>query len=258
MPEKKHSRFMFSLHGVKIDKVDQKYGLNSTSPAAEDDTIPVNATKIDDLNIGKKPTDIISFLDESKRMRKCTVSSVDFSKDKTSYKCFWDRNPIPEGVIPIGCPIKFTPPKATKTYHSEISKETYTITENLSNKKTKEVQKSQDRRITVDPRGYYHTDGIFCSFNCCMAYIQSPENRHNPLYRYSESLLMKMYQELNGNVNLEIVPAPNWRMLGEFGGTLSISQFRDSFNRVAYEDHGSITIPIFQPTGRMFEDQIKF
>lgn len=258
---KKHGRkYIFTLVGVNINKADQKYGIAPSTLLAEDDTNPTNTTKIDDLDIIKRTPEIISFLDESKRLRKCTVSMIDFQNNRhvgegKKYKCFWDRDAIPKNIQPIGCPIKYVPNKATKSYHSEISKEKYTIVENVTDKKAKKLEKKNDPRITIEQKNYYQTDGIFCSFNCCMAYIQAPENKHNPLYRHSESLLLKMYNDLNPEEKMiEIVPAPHWRTLQEFGGHLDIEHFRESFNKVSYVDHGIVCVSI----GRLYEDQLKF
>jgi hypothetical protein len=259
MSKKYAKRYVFTLIGVNINKVDQKYGISSSISMKEDD-FPLNITKIDDLDIVKRTPEIVSFLDESKRIRKCAISMIDFQSNKNintkqRYKCFWDRNYIPDTIHPIGCPIKYIPTKATKTYHSEISKEKYTITENITKGKTENLEKKKDPRISLEKKDYYQTDGIFCSFNCCMAYIQAPENKHNPLYRHSESLLLKMYSDLNPEEEIaEIVPAPNWRTLSEFGGHLSIEQFRDSFNKIGYVDHGIV----FASLGRLYEDQMKF
>jgi hypothetical protein len=261
---KKHSkRYVFTLTGVNINKVDQKYGIISTPILDEDNNIPNNTTKIDDLEIIKRTPENLSFLDESKRLRKCSISMIDFNSGKEvgslkkKYKCFWDRNYIPDNIFPIGCPIKYSPSKARKTYHSEISKEKYTIVENITNEKVKYLLEKKDNRITIEKRDYYQTDGIFCSFNCCMAFILDPENKHNPMFRHSESLLLKMIQDFNEDTeehSLEIIPAPHWRTLEEHGGHQSIEKFRESLNKVRYVDHGII----FNCIGRLYEDQIKF
>lgn len=255
MPRPKNTeKYKFSLYGVNIEKVDQKYGISACISNAEE--IPENSTKIEELDHSKNNPEIVSFLDESKCIRKCTVSTIDFSK-KTKYRCFWDRNPIPDNIHPIGCPIKYVPSKTLKTYHSEISKETYTISEPVTEKRMEDVDIRGDKRFSTQKRGYYETDGIFCSFNCCMAYINSPENKKNPMYRYSENLLIMMYNDVNdnsGKIN-EISPAPHWRNLVEYGGNLPVEKFRDSFNKIDYIDHGTIS---FVSTGKLFEDKIKF
>ena len=267
-PKKTPSKtYTFTLVGVNINKIDQKYGIISSTPIQLHDAeiIPTNTTKLDDLNIVKRTPEIVSFLDESKRLRKCTVSMIDFQTKKNlsanssansgkKYKCFWDRNFIPDNVQPIGCPIKYVPIRAVKTYISEISKEKYVITENVTSKKADQLVKKQDPRITLESKDYYLTDGAFCSFNCCMAYIQDQENK-NSLHRHSESLLLKMYIDLHPEESMiEIVPAPHWRLLEEFGGHLDIERFREAFNKVSYTDHGSVCVSM----GRLFEDQLKF
>jgi hypothetical protein len=257
----KNSRYTFSLVGVNIEKIDHKYGIIPTkSQTVEINTHPENTTKIDDLETVKKQPEIVSFLDESKRVRKCNVSMIDFKSNKSisgknKYKCFWDKNIIPENVEPIGCPIKYIPSRVTKNYHSEITKENYTISEPVTHLRSKEVQEKKDKRLTLDSKGFYETDGVFCSFNCCMSYIESPENINNPLYQHSEYLLLKIYNELNEDEIEEIIPAPHWRNLIDFGGHLTIEQFRDSFNKVQYIDHGLIS---YVSIGRLFEDKLKF
>jgi hypothetical protein len=247
-------KYLFSLINVNIGKVDQKYGLICASPD-EEVVIPANTTKIDDLDIIKKTPDVISFLDESKRLRKCSVSTIVMNQNK-KYKCYWDKHDIPEGVQPIGCPIKYIPSKVTKTYNSEISKEKYSISEVITDKRRKELEKKGDTRFVTDKRGLYETDGVFCSFNCVMAWILDPENKRDPLYKYSLTLLLQMYNDLNPEEKImEIMPSPHWRLLEGFGGNLSIEKYRESFNKILYVYHGLITCV---SVGRLYEDNIKF
>jgi hypothetical protein len=256
----KSARYAFSLIGVNIDKVEQKYGISMVSNILEDEDVPQNATRIEELVVAKRTPDVISFLDESKRLRKCTVSMIDFRTGKEilptgnlKYKCFWDRNFIPGNVQAIGCPVKYNASRAVKTYYSEISKDKYSISEHVTNKRSEELQKRKDKRIVLQKKDYYETDGIFCSFNCCMAYIE--ENKRNPLYSRSESLLIKMYNDMNFEEVDEIVSAPDWRKLQEHGGDLTIEQYRESFNKIEYKYHGLIKCVSI---GRLFEEKLKF
>jgi hypothetical protein len=255
------NKYPFSLVGVNIQKVDQKYGISTGSSTPEEDNNPEKTTKIDELEINKKIPEVISFLDESKRLRNCVISMIDHNSNKgvdrkNRYKCFWDKNYITENFQPIGCPIKYVPNRITKTYHSEITKDLYSITESVTEKRQKEIDSKKDPRLKSEIKGYYETDGIFCSFNCCMAFIDDPENRHNPIYQYSESLLLTMHNELNQDDTIsEIMPAPHWRTLTDFGGHLTIEKFHESFNKVQYVDHGIIT---YASMGRLFENKIKF
>lgn len=263
MSRKYNKKYVFTLIGVNINKVENKYGIVSAKREI-DEIIPQNTTRIDDLDINKK-NEILSFLDESKRLRKCIVSMIDFNTQKNivggiknTYKCFWDKNYFPDNIQAIGCPIKYFPSKAKKSYHSEISKENYTIVENVSTEKQKYLSDKKDPKINIEEKNFYQTDGIFCSFNCCMAFINCPENKKNPLYRYSETLLLKMFLDINPDESLEIMPAPHWRNLIDFGGTLTIEQFRDSFNKVLYVEHGNHYNIVCTSLGKLYEDQLKF
>jgi hypothetical protein len=252
--QKNPNRYFFSLSGINIDKVHEKYGL--VPSAIETGYVPANATKIEELDI-KKPLEIVSFLDESKRLRKCTVSTINFSEKNKHYKCYWDRNTIPDNIRPIGCPIRYIANRANKTYLSHISKEKYSIYEAVTEKRAEEIKRRKNDNLSLESKGFYETDGIFCSFNCCMAFIESQENKHDPQYKNSKQLLLSMYNDLHPNDPeiSNIMPAPHWRNLTDFGGNLSIEKFRESFNRVLYTDHGVV---LCRSIGKLYETQIKF
>jgi len=257
--DKKNNRWIFSLYGVNVlQNNDETVEFKKTK------TIPEHTTKLEHLESSKKLPEVISFLDEAKRIRRCSITMIDFRTqnelkldDTSKYKCFWDRNFLPKGIQAIGCPIKCIPSRAVKSYFSEISREKYSISEPITEKRLENVSKRNDKRFSIEKYGYYETDGIFCSFNCCLAYIQS--NKTDPLFRFSETLLLKMYNDINPSQTIEtlteIVPAPHWRLLEEFGGHLNIEKFRASFNRVEWEKHGIISCVSI---GRLFEDKLKF
>jgi hypothetical protein len=248
-----NKKYVFILKGIDTEKIDEEYGICSLSiqPLENDDTERIGTTSITELEIEKIP-ETISFLDESKKTRKCYISTINF-KSNIQYKCFWDKHDLPIGVKPLGCPIKYIASNVTKVYMSEITKDKYTIQESVTEKRLKELKGKKDLRLSFEDKGYYETDCIFCSFECCMAWIE--DNMNNPLYKNSKSLLLKMKIDETGSgdiSNITINPAPHWRTLSCFGGNLSIEQFRESFNKVVYIDHGNISI------GRLYEDQIKF
>lgn len=171
------------------------------------------------------------------------------------YKCFWDRCSIPNHYRSIGCPIKYIPSRAIKTYDSFISKEKYSITEQITESK-RNILEHENKELKIEQNGYYETDGIFCSFNCCLAFLQAKGNNKNALYKNSKNLLLQIYNDVsmnNGNFE-EIIPAGHWRTLVDFGGFLSIEDFRNSFNKTKYVDKGSILVKTY---GRLFEEQIR-
>ena len=257
-------KYVFTLKGVNTEKVDQRFGISIVSNIQDAETIPPkNTTKISDLSANRNTPEIISFIDEAKKSHKCSVSMVDFSTNKifghckNNYNCFWDRDPIPENVMAIGCPLKYVPNQAVKTYYSEISKDKYTIKENITTKRCKTIQEKKDGLLTVNGKNYYLTDGIFCSFNCCMAYIE--DNKHDSRYNMSEMLLLKMYHDIYPKKVAIIDEAPHWRKLKKYGGDLTIGQLRDSFNKIEYKEYGYVSDIIkFRSLGVLFEEKLKF
>lgn len=256
-------KYVFTLKDVNTEKVDQRFGISIVSNIHSGENLhPQNTTKISDLSINRNTPEIISFVDEAKKSHKCTISMVDFKTTRefpyiSVYNCFWCRNSIPENVMAIGCPIKYVPNQAVKTYYSEISKDKYTIKENITSTRSRIIKDDNDGILEVIDKNYYLTDGIFCSFNCCMAYIE--DSKHNSIYAMSEMLLLKMYHDIYPKKVQKIDEAPHWRKLKQCGGDLTIEQFRDSFNNIDYKEHGYVScIPKFRSIGVLFEEKLKF
>ena len=268
---RKSNKYIFTLKNVNIEKIDQKYGIVLVSNLTQSIEQPSNTTTLTELSEINKNTslDIISFLDEAKRIYQCNVSMIDFysgkNLDSFRYKCYWCRYPFE--TTPIGCPISYVSNKAKKTYHSEVSKDDYTIRENITKYKT-EIMKdkwlfmSKNKAfVNIDLENYFITDACFCSFNCCKAFIK--DNKHNILYEQSDNLLIKLYIDINSSTeslkNIKINPAPHWRLLTDYGGHLSIQEFRDKFNKYTYDFYGHIkSQALFRPVGMIFEEKINF
>jgi hypothetical protein len=216
-------------------------------------------TKISELEMNSSNPEIISFLDESKKSHQCDISMIDFNSGNSvsslRYNCYWDRHPF--DTVPLGCPIKYIHSNVVKSYHSEISKDIYTIKENITRKKRLQIrrkrQKNEDDTDTttttlsrvLQHKEYYLTDGIFCSFNCCKAFIE--DNKHIRLYDNSLNLLVKMYYDMFKHIqpshkNMNIVSAPHWRILIQYGGIKTISQFRNNFNKSEHKCFGDVNL----------------
>ena len=158
----------------------------------------------------------------------------------------------------IGCPIKYISSNAIKSYYSEVSKDNYIIKENITRIKRQKYDDNPDTNIQLEKKEFYLTDGIFCSFNCCKAFIK--DNKHNTLYNKSDTLLSKLYTDITRVKNSVIInPAPHWRLLSEYGGNMTINQFRENFNKADYEYHGIYRKQdLFKPIGMLFEEKINF
>ena len=253
---KHKSKYRFQLKNVNVSEVHTRYGIELTTPDDEvGDSNPVDTTRLTQLETAKGTPEVVSFLDEAKSRHICFVSMIDFASrmnvNLLRYHCFWCRSPFE--TRPIGCPVKYVASQAVKRYHSHISRDTYTIKESIPHSKTM----LDEPNISVSLGEYYETDGVFCSFNCCQAFIN--DNHHNRTYNMSNSLLMKMYNTMIGAQVVRISPAPHWRTLEHYGGHMNILKFRDGFNKVDYECHGDTKpVPEFRAVGSLFEAKIKF
>jgi hypothetical protein len=156
-------------------------------------------TNLQQLGISneQKNNNIESFISSEKIKVKLYSSLKDLSKnlipEKTHIHCWWCKHSIPDCYHPIGCPIKF----------------------------------NSETKITQE---YFDTDGIFCSFNCCLAYANDL-SIYNIRYRESGALILLLYKKIFNQSPFKgsLKAAPDWRLLKMFGGILSIDEFRNSF-----------------------------
>ena len=284
--KRKSKKYIFTLHNINTEKIEQKYGITIVSNIANvDEAPPENSTKLTELSeLNNEHVDVISFLDETKRLYQCHISMIDFKSGEDiknlKYCCYWCRHKFESASI--GCPIKYISKKAVKNYYSEVSKDFYTIKENITRNRSQMLHTNKSKfvfsphlavektdetatliappttcSISINNKDYYSTDGIFCSFNCCKAFIK--ENKHNKLYENSDILLTKLYEDMYNVKNIVINPSPHWRLLIEYGGYLTIQQFRDNFNKTTYESHGVIrNTDIFKPIATLYEEKLNF
>jgi len=252
---KRKTKYPFTLRSLDITNILSKYGFDMLN---QSDETSVGVTKLDDLIIKKDPE--YFFLDETRNIKKCSVAMKDLllGTAPPNINCFWCRNSF--DTTPLGCPIEYVPSKVIKKYFSEITKDYYTIKENIdrnSIEKFKEMVNNNDKntRITVVENDYYLTDGVFCSFNCCLSWIR--DNSTNPMYSTSANLLHQIYYETFDQMT-KIQIAPHWRLLKEYGGKMTIEEFRKSYNNTIYKESNTIKSLIkTKPIGTVFEEYIK-
>lgn len=265
---KKH---YFVLRGIDPVEIDAKYSfyvptsaIYSPAPVEmpeKEETPKISRTKITDLSHKHKEQHTFSYLDESKKEHTCIVTMIHHADqksipEKTSISCFWCRHGFE--THPIGCPIQYIPERIVKNYYSEITKDNYTLRENISQKQLSEnIEAYKKNKMEMNKRDFYITDGIFCSFNCCLAFIHSSHT--NPLYINSENLLNHLYMTVFGDKALPIEPASSWRLLKSYGGMLSIEEFRKNFYNVDYNDIDNIVVPFStsRSIGFLFEKQVR-
>lgn len=204
MSKKKHT---FKLSGVNPEEIDKQYNFKILS----EQNIPQQTTKISELQHFKHT---ITLVDELKNSHNIKVSMI----HGQSYNCFWDRHPFTGP--PVYCPIERTHKPLVKKYTSYINGKEYKIQDSVQDTKYQE----------------YSVDGIFCSTECCLAYID--ENIHNPMYQNSEYYLKEIFSFS------EQKRAPHWRLLVPYGGNQSIEEFRKSFVNTIYIPDGIVYNPI--------------
>lgn len=240
------------LKGVCAQEIDQKYGFH------EKENIQVQRTHITDLpESKKKSTGNYVLLDEAKKDHNFILSMKNlldqWVPSKTDIHCFWCRHPF--DTVPIGCPIQYVPQRLEKKIPCD-HKEDVIIRENVSKYTFKQIQTNLHNSF-INNECYFRVDGIFCSFPCCLAFIQEVDN--DTLYHQSESLLRLMHKHCFPDSSVKLSPAPSWRLLSNYGGELDICQFRDSFlNTDFINHHQNIThLPMQKMSGFLYESQIK-
>lgn len=225
----------FILKNVDLNATNLKYGLAIISNIEKEKDLPNKTTKITDVLTELEHP--MSFLDENKKNYNTLVTMMDWSRQKalpeqTTMSCYWCRHPF--STKPIGCPIRYVNSLIEKNYVSHITKDKYYMKENITPSKLNALTQYDDSNIQITPihQDYYLVDGIFCSFNCALSFIK--ENNHNLFYKESYSLLSYLYYSFMGKRE-KILPAPHWRLLKDYGGELTIEEFRKSFYNVDYE-----------------------
>ena len=159
---------------VDMSQIDHIYNFQQSSNLF-DSTPNTNTLDVTSL-LNSETHNMYSYVDDNKQCHKIIVTmrsvkdhgllpgwgeSNESQKldNETVYNCFWDKNPI-RSIRTIGCPIAWIP----------------------------------DKKNEWTGTGTYITDGIFCSFNCAMAFIK--DNLSNSMYRESTQLLHMLYRDM--------------------------------------------------------------
>lgn len=213
-PNRSH---VFKLSGVNPSEIDKQYFKFNNTHSLSEKYIPHQSTKISELNTFHGNQNI-TVVDELKNTHNARVSTV--GNNPNPLYCFWDRHPITTDK-PIHCPIEKIQTPQIKTYTSHINGKPY------------KIQDSINLKMEYDQ---YYVDGAFCSIECCLAFIE--ENKSNPLYQYSEHYLRDIFTFNDQKC------APHWRLLENYGGNMTIEEFRKSFTNTIYTPDGVVYNPI--------------
>jgi hypothetical protein len=170
----------------------------------------------------------------------------------TNKPCWWCRHTF--YTRPIGCPLKYIHDKPPGLERDRI------------------VEKFEKADLPTDGKvDFFETEGYFCSLPCCKGYILDQKG----YIRYKESLglLYMMCKILYGSnwkttatvieddgkaASEDIPAAPSWKLLKEYGGHLSIQEFRASFGKFKYDESVCTRRPyLFCSSQYIFEKKIK-
>ena len=175
---------------------------------------------------------------ETKRHFNYLSITTKIVKDKI-YNCWWCTLPIEN--YPIGCPLSMQSFRKNNSI-------TFSEMDQALKKQEKEQEKEQEQ-IT------FYTDGLFCCLNCIKAYIME-RGEYDAKYKDSIRLLAMMACD-NEQIQdpLTISPSPPWRFLQQYGGHLTVDQYREMIGRMVYKEKGIIQI---QPITTLYEEDEKF
>lgn len=149
-----------------------------------------------------------------------------YSSGGSELRCFWDHHPF--SGEPISCPLYYRSRQVAREENGYIIKENIVA--------SKHIDDAGIVDVTTEP--YYEVDGVFCSPECCLAWIHDQKTKADgSKYADSERLLNFMLQTTS-----PVLPANSFRLLKAYGGNLSIDQFRKSNKNIKYELCGTTVL----------------
>lgn len=180
-------------------------------------------------NHGIETNEKIKIYDEIKHIKELWAYS---SNTNHKIRCFWDHHTFDS--IGILCPLSYRPKQVAKKGQTDL-KTTFTIKENVP--KSKDTS-TLDQSIIEVTDAYYEVDGVFCSPECCLAFIRDAKSKvGGSKYSESERLLHFML-----GLTSSISPANSFRLLKEYGGNLTIEQFRKNNKSIKYKYYGTTVL----------------
>lgn len=181
------------------------------------------------------------YIDPRKMQHKLWGVMIDVTENgslpiSTSKSCWWCRSPFHS--LPIGCPLKYSSPTTT----SPIDRQ------RMADKLTA----ANFPPTPIEKLDFFETEGYFCSFPCCKAYIIS--QRSSIKYKDSAALLGLLYTTIYGS-KASFPTAPSWKILKEYGGHLTIQEFRMTFGQLEYNETINIRRPYMFATAQFISEK---
>lgn len=193
-------------------------------------------------NHGIETNEKIKIFDEIKHEKQLWTFPQNF---KTSdIRCFWDHHTF--DTVGIFCPLSYRPKQVAKLGQTEVKQRSKNISDlNIDNFMIKEnIPKNKDistlNNIIEITDAYYEVDGIFCSPECCLAFINDQKTKVGGSKYFDSKRLL--YNMLNLTKEEDIFPANDFRLLKCYGGNLSIEQFRNNNKSISYQEIGTTVL----------------
>jgi hypothetical protein len=206
------------------------------------DLSSVDRKKIKNIH-GIETNEKIKIYDEIKHVKELWTFPHNIDHNISSIRCHWDHHTF-EG-IGIFCPLSYRPKQVAKIGQNKIKIRSVSglSDSNINNFMIKEnVPMCKDISINKNlieiTDAYYEVDGVFCSPECCLAYINDEKTKANgSKYFESERLLHFML-----GLTSKISPANSFKLLKAYGGNLTIEQFRKNNRSIKYEYRGTTVL----------------
>lgn len=186
------------------------------------------------------------FLDSHKTKTKYWVSMIDFTLNSeseggiigalpshTSRPCWDCRHTFPTRVL--GCPLRYNSCTQNSVERSRVE------------------QKFRKSNLPITTLDFFETEGVFCSFPCIKSYILAQKT--NSRYSNSSTLLTLLYTKLTGNPITYIPPSPGWKQLIEYGGHLTIKEYRATFGKLEFIETTNTRRPYMFSSSKYIEER---
>lgn len=230
MVHKKTAQYTFVLSGINVNELIKLYYHEEEKETAEDVTQIVQDVKKEAF---------YHFYDFQKNKISFLLTMIDnlntrVLPEKTTKPCWWCGYEFENS--PIGLPIRYHTSYKNNPYISEYEKY------------MKSIGHSGEGKFE-----FFETEGIFCSFPCCKAMILS-----DPSYKKSITLLNLMYSKCNEDckpsTENKIKKAGSWKLLEKWGGPLTITEYRKSFDNIEYFETSNVRKPFMFTSHFYFEE----
>lgn len=152
---------------------------------------------------------------------------------------------------PFGCPIRYNP-------HVPINITSNVHTSNQVDLRDRVISFLKENNLNSDTNDFFETEQMFCSLPCVKSYILSCLSNNNKSYKYHKSLsyLTLMYKKMYNTqiISSNIPRAHPIEVLRDYGGHLTIQEYRESFGMINYEETPNVRRPYMYSSSDYIEE----